>query len=168
MHPFGAVAYMLIEPRYRLRRHSDVAERCYHLCNGAFNYFAHPGVGVPRENVLLRTNGQVALSGKTVSHGGCGGSGGCGGGDEHSSAPPTPFIPPHDLRAEFSSFTHLCAKHASGKSIKKISDPRPTPKAATSASATAHNSPFARAATCPPKAPKANKKSASAQRGSNL
>ena len=45
---------------------SDVAERCYHLCSGAFNYFAHPGVDVPRANVLLRTNGQVVLSGKTV------------------------------------------------------------------------------------------------------
>ena len=43
-----------------------MAERCYHLCNGAFNYFVHPGVDVPRANVLLRTNGQVVLSGKTV------------------------------------------------------------------------------------------------------
>ena len=66
MHPFGTVAYMFIEPRYRIHRHSDVAERCYHLCNGAFNYFVHPGVDVPRANVLLRTNGQVVLSGKTV------------------------------------------------------------------------------------------------------
>ena len=66
MHPFGAVAYMSIEQRYRFHRHSDVAERCYHLCNGAFGYFAHPGVDVPRANALLRTNGQVALSGKTV------------------------------------------------------------------------------------------------------
>ena len=64
MHPFGTVAYMFIEPRYRTHRQSDVAERCYHLCNGAFNYFAHPGVDVPRANVLLRTNGQVALSGE--------------------------------------------------------------------------------------------------------
>ena len=31
MHPFGMVAYMFIESRYRLHRHSDVAERCYHL-----------------------------------------------------------------------------------------------------------------------------------------
>ena len=66
MHPFGTVAYMFIEPRYRTHRQSDVAERCYHLCNGAFNYFVHPGVDVPRANVLLRTNGQVVLSGKTV------------------------------------------------------------------------------------------------------
>ena len=57
---------MFIEPRYRVHRHSDVAERCYHLCNGAFNYFVHPGVDVPRANVLLRTKGQVVLSGKTV------------------------------------------------------------------------------------------------------
>ena len=57
MHPFGTAAYMSIEPRYRMHRQSDVAERCYHLCNGAFNYFAHPGVDVPRANVL---------SGKTV------------------------------------------------------------------------------------------------------
>ena len=66
MHPFGTVAYMFIEPRYRLHRHSDVTERCYHLCNGAFNYFVHPGVDVPRANVLLRTNGQVVLSGKIL------------------------------------------------------------------------------------------------------
>ena len=67
MHPFGTVAYMFfIEPRYRLHRHSDVAERCYHLRNGAFDYFVHPGVDVPRAKALLRTNGQVVLSGKTV------------------------------------------------------------------------------------------------------
>ena len=67
MHPFDTVAYMFIKPRYRMHRYSDVAERCYHLCNDAFNYFAHPGVDVPHANVLLRTtNGQVVLSGKTV------------------------------------------------------------------------------------------------------
>ena len=66
MHPFGTVSYMFIEPRYRTHRQSDVAERFYHLCNGAFNYFVHPGVDVPRANVLLRTNGQVVLSGKIV------------------------------------------------------------------------------------------------------
>ena len=60
------VAYMSIEPRCRVHRHSDVAERCYHLCNGAFNYLVHPGVDVPRANALLRINGQVVLSGKTV------------------------------------------------------------------------------------------------------
>ena len=63
---FGTVAYMFVEPRCRIHRHSDVAERCYHLCNGAFNYFVHPGVDVPRANVLRRINGQVVLSGKTV------------------------------------------------------------------------------------------------------
>ena len=36
------------------------------ICNGAFNYFVYPGVDVPRANVLLRTNGQVVLSGKPV------------------------------------------------------------------------------------------------------
>ena len=66
MHPFGTVAYMSIEPRYRMHRQSDVAERCYHRRNGAFNNFVHPSVDVPRANVLLRTNGQVVLSGKTV------------------------------------------------------------------------------------------------------
>ena len=43
-----------------------MGERCYHLCNGAFYYFPHPGVDVPRANVLLRTNDQVVLSDKTV------------------------------------------------------------------------------------------------------
>ena len=66
MHPFGTVAYMFIEPRSCLHRHSEVAERCYHLFNGAFNYFVHPGVDVPRANVLLQTNDQVVLSRKTV------------------------------------------------------------------------------------------------------
>ena len=65
MHPFGTAAYMSIEPRCRMHRQFDVAERCYHLCNGAFNYFAHPGVDVPRANVLLRSNDRVVLSGKT-------------------------------------------------------------------------------------------------------
>ena len=67
MHPFGTVAYMFIEPRYRIHRHSDVAERCYHLCNGAFNYFVHPGVDVPRANVLLRTNAAVPHYLRTAS-----------------------------------------------------------------------------------------------------
>ena len=66
MHPFGTVVYMSVESRYRMHRQSDVAERCYHMCNGALNYFVHPGIDVPRANVLLRTNGQVVLSGKTV------------------------------------------------------------------------------------------------------
>ena len=44
------------------------------------------------------------------------------------------------------------------KKSEKISDPRPTPKLATSASAAANNSPFCARCDLRPKAPKANKK----------
>ena len=67
VHPFDTVAYRLIEPRCCLHRRSDSAEGCYHLRNGAFNYFVQPGVDVPRANVLLRTNSQVVLSEKKRS-----------------------------------------------------------------------------------------------------
>ena len=59
------------------------------------------------------------------------------------------------------------AKHASKKN-GKISDLRPTPELATSASAAAHNSPFCARCDLRPKAPKANNKNARAQRDSNL
>ena len=78
----ATVAYMRIEPRHRVYRHSNVAECCYHLFNGAFNYCAHPVVDVPRANALLRTKGQVVLSGKTVYP--------CAARVDRSAARPTP------------------------------------------------------------------------------
>ena len=63
MHPFGTVAYMHVEPRYRINRQSDVAEKTFHLFNGAL-IFVCPGADVPRADLLLRKNGQVICSEK--------------------------------------------------------------------------------------------------------
>ena len=65
MHPFGTVAYMHVEPRYRINRQSDVAEKTFHLFNGAL-IFVCPGADVPRADLLLRKNGQVIRSEKTT------------------------------------------------------------------------------------------------------
>ena len=54
---------------------------------------------------------------------------------------------------------HYKPQNTHRKKSGKISDPRPTPKLATSASAAAHNSPFCARCDLPPKAPKANQKS---------
>lgn len=53
---------------------------------------------------------------------------------------------------------HYKPQNTHRKKSEKISDPRPTPKLATSASAAAHNSPFCARCDLRPKAPKANKK----------
>ena len=51
---------------------------------------------------------------------------------------------------------HYKPQNTHRKKSGKISDPRPTPKLATSASAAAHNSPFCARCDLRPKAPKAN------------
>ena len=51
------------------------------------------------------------------------------------------------------------------KKSEKISDPRPTPKPATSTNAAAHNSPFCARCDLRPNAPKANKKNRHVHRG---